>query len=239
MIYCRIIDGKFSERGFLYGPYCPIYGFGGIIIITLLQPFSSNFILLFLFSMLLTSLLEYVTSYIMEKIFDAKWWDYSDKFLNINGRVCLRNSLLFGILGLVIMYIVHPHIITLISSIPTEYLSHIVYLLIIVMCIDLTATVSSLLNLKEKLKEIQNFGETLKEKTISKKFNLDSKEIKDQLKSSLIFTKLTDKPKRIMKAFPNLKFSKLNSAYSELMEYYQKLLDEKHEKKEKEKELKK
>ena len=84
MIYCRICQGKWTDRGFFYGPYCPIYGFGAIIIISFLTPFIDNILLVFLFGVILTTILEYLTSYFMEKIFDARWWDYSTLPLNIN-----------------------------------------------------------------------------------------------------------------------------------------------------------
>ena len=81
-LYCRLCEGKWTNRGFLYGPYCPIYGFGGVIVV-FLSPFSYSPILIFILGFILTSMLEYITSYIMEKLFDAKWWDYSHMPFNL------------------------------------------------------------------------------------------------------------------------------------------------------------
>ena len=81
------------------GPICPIYGHGAIIMLILLKDFASNPFILFVMSMLVCTTLEYLTSYFMEKLFSARWWDYSNKKFNINGRVCLRNTLCFGILA--------------------------------------------------------------------------------------------------------------------------------------------
>lgn len=108
VVYCSIPEKKFVNRGFLNGPYCPIYGVGALIIITFLMPYVSDPILVFFIGVILTSTLEYVTSWGMEKLFHAKWWDYSEHKFNINGRVCLLNSFLFGIMCLVLMYVVHP-----------------------------------------------------------------------------------------------------------------------------------
>lgn len=82
---------KFVNRGFLIGPYCPIYGFGGLAITILLKNYTKDPIVLFLMAVIICGTLEYFTSYIMEKIFKARWWDYSAKKYNINGRICLEN----------------------------------------------------------------------------------------------------------------------------------------------------
>lgn len=83
IIYCSILDKKFQNRGFLYGPYCPIYGFGAMIILKVLIPFSAHPIFLFVMGMFVCSVLEYVTSYVMEKAFHLRWWDYSKHKFNI------------------------------------------------------------------------------------------------------------------------------------------------------------
>ena len=93
--YCSILAKKLINRGFLNGPFCPIYGVGALLIVKLLSPFSHNLVILFFASLLLTSLLEYLTGFAMEKLFHAKWWDYSHRRFNIQGRVCLGNALIF------------------------------------------------------------------------------------------------------------------------------------------------
>ena len=100
-IYCGIGKRKFINRGFLYGPYCPIYGFGALLVIYPLLMVSKHPIVVFIFGMVLTSILEYITSFVMEKLFATRWWDYSTYPFNINGRICLQNSLLFGLMALV------------------------------------------------------------------------------------------------------------------------------------------
>ena len=99
---------KFVNRGFLIGPYCPIYGFGGLAITILLKNYTKDPIVLFLMAVIICGTLEYFTSYIMEKIFKARWWDYSAKKYNINGRICLETVVPFGILGCLVMYVLNP-----------------------------------------------------------------------------------------------------------------------------------
>lgn len=131
-----IRNKRFINRGFLIGPYCPIYGIGCILITLCLQKFSKNPIILFFMSLIICSGLEYATSYIMEKLFKARWWDYSDRKVNINGRVCLEYMLAFGILGTVIIYIVNPYLLSLINKISFNNLYLITIILFLIFIID-------------------------------------------------------------------------------------------------------
>ena len=238
MVYCRIFSGKLVNRGFLYGPYCPIYGFGAIIVLLILKPFSNNMLIVFLLSMILTSILEYITSFLMEKMFDSKWWDYSKMPFNINGRVCLLNSVLFGLLGIIIIFILHPYIQNLVDLIPNEYIHYIINILIVIFCIDITATLNSLLNFKEKLQEIQNIKDSFIEKTISKsQTNILNNKI-NELKENIIEKNLTLSTKRFMKAFPNLKFHKLNNSFEDFKSTFEKNILTKSKKNKKDKEQK-
>lgn len=108
VINAYIQKKKFVNRGFLIGPYCPIYGVGMLAIISLLQEYTGNYIVLFILSMTICMVLEYLTSYFMELIFKARWWDYSNKRFNINGRICLETAIPFGLGGMLIMYIINP-----------------------------------------------------------------------------------------------------------------------------------
>lgn len=145
-IYCGIPAKRFINRGFLSGPYCPIYGCGALLILWFLTPFLDRPVLIFLLGMIVTSLLEYVTSWGMERLFHTTWWDYSQRFLNINGRVCLRNSLLFGIMALVVMYCLHPSICAVIHKIPDALFYVLPLLYVIVFAYDLYHTTDTLLH---------------------------------------------------------------------------------------------
>ncbi len=107
IIDCLIIDKRFVNRGFLIGPYCPIYGFG-CTFITICLSGADDFASLFLKSALICSVLEYFTSYIMEKIFQYRWWDYSNRKFNINGRICLETTIPFGLGACLIIKVVNP-----------------------------------------------------------------------------------------------------------------------------------
>lgn len=145
MIFCYVTNNQKENRGFLFGPYCPIYGFGGLIIAYALIPFRDNIFLIFIFSIIISSILEYITAYSLEKIFNKKWWDYSNRRFNINGRVCLGNSLLFGILGVITIYIIHPIIVDLITSIPTYFAPITAIIILLMLITDLYFTTRNLI----------------------------------------------------------------------------------------------
>ena len=115
-IYCSLAKRKWINRGFLTGPMCPIYGTGAVAFLICLSPIKESCavpsalkpILLFIVGIIVADIVEFITSVLMEKLFHARWWDYSDRKFNIQGRICLRNSLYWGIATLVFLYIVHP-----------------------------------------------------------------------------------------------------------------------------------
>ena len=122
-IFCTIKNGHWENRGFLFGPICPIYGVGAVSVITLFGLlFRTDEPLplweVFLISMIGSAILEYATSFLLEKIFHAIWWDYSNIPLNINGRICLPASLGFGVLGVLIYRFVLPVVMRLSGHIP-------------------------------------------------------------------------------------------------------------------------
>lgn len=99
---------RFINRGFLIGPYCPIYGFGALFITLLLNKYIEYPMLLFIVAIIICSILEYMTSLVLEKIYHARWWDYSNKKFNLNGRICVNTMIPFGILGMIMMYVFNP-----------------------------------------------------------------------------------------------------------------------------------
>ena len=108
-ILVSMMNKRLVDRGFLIGPYCPIYGCGALLIILFLNKFSFDPLLLFVMTVILCGILEYGTSYFMEKIFKARWWDYSHKKFNLNGRICLDNLIAFGVMGLAVTYFLNPY----------------------------------------------------------------------------------------------------------------------------------
>lgn len=136
-VTCKLIEKKkFINRGFLIGPYCPIYGWGAVAITILLSRYMSDPIVLFIMAIVICSILEYFTSYFMEKKYHARWWDYSSKKFNINGRICLETMIPFGILGVAIMYVTNPLLFSLFEKIPEMALHIISAVLLIGFLID-------------------------------------------------------------------------------------------------------
>lgn len=133
VIWVGINKKEIVNRGFLIGPYCPIYGIGSLLIIILLKVYYDNPLLLFILAALICTILEYIISYIMEKLFRARWWDYSHLPFNVNGRVYLGNSALFGICGIVLS-LIHPHINELILNVPSN-MSYIIFTILLVVFI--------------------------------------------------------------------------------------------------------
>ena len=103
-VICQLVQlRRFINRGFLLGPYCPIYGFGAVLICRLLSRFSGDPLAVFALALIVCGTLEYITSYAMEKLFHARWWDYSQKPFNLNGRVCAGTLIPFGLMGLTLV----------------------------------------------------------------------------------------------------------------------------------------
>lgn len=195
LYYCWIIEvivvgtreKKFVNRGFMMGPYCPIYGYSSIIMVFYLDQYRDNILTVFLLAVIVCSFIEYVVSYIMEKLFSARWWDYSNRKFNINGRVCITNAFFFGILGAFLVYIVNPFINDILLTINTTTLNIVSSILLTIFIIDF----------------IVSIGITYKLKNTIKKFNKDNtEEITRKIKETIENRVLN---RRIFKAFPNFK----------------------------------
>lgn len=123
-VICKLIQYKrFINRGFLIGPWCSIYGYGALLITFLLQKYTDDALVLFIMAIVVCGTLEYLTSYFMEKIFKARWWDYSQRKFNLNGRICLGTIIPFGLLGLFIMYVSNPFLIEKLELLPELWLN--------------------------------------------------------------------------------------------------------------------
>ena len=133
VIYVSIDNKKICDRGFLIGPICPIYGVSAVSLTFILGNFQHNYIFVFFASTILCTTLEYFTSLVMEKLFKTRWWDYSTEKFNLNGRVCLKNALAFGILGTLVVTVLSPY---LWSVIQIETLNIILIICTVVLIID-------------------------------------------------------------------------------------------------------
>ena len=116
-VLCSIREQRAVNRGFLNGPYCPIYGVGAMLFLALLKNESSALII-FIFGGIIASAVEYLTSFAMEKLFDARWWDYSHYRFNLNGRICLAASLIFGGFAVALIKVIHPYVKGVSATVP-------------------------------------------------------------------------------------------------------------------------
>ena len=193
-VTCKSIEAKkFINRGFLIGPYCPIYGWGAIIITLLLKKYTDDWIVLFFMSMITCGILEYATSYVMEKLFHARWWDYSKRKYNINGRVCLETLIPFGILGIVIMYVTNPFILKFLDKIPEQTLNVIAIILFTIFLID------SIISLKV-VSNVRSTSTKLNKELSDKKDNTEeiTAKVKEILRNKSILNR------RLINAYPDL-----------------------------------
>lgn len=137
------------NRGFLFGPYCPIYGFGGLLIIILLKKYYSEPYVVFIFSIFIAFILEYTTSLVLELLFHDKWWDYKNEKYNINGRVCLETLIPFGFISLVGLYVLYPFLMFIINLFSNKVLIIVTLLLFFLYMIDSASTIYLIINLKK------------------------------------------------------------------------------------------
>lgn len=176
------------SRGFLIGPYIPIYGIGIISIVRLLSKYQNDILVLFIMSTIICTIIEYLTSFLMEKLFKLRWWDYSDKNFNINGRVCLTNSVLFGFGGIIIMKIVNPFIESIILKLSPWLIIVLSTIFLLGFLIDVIISIIAILNIKIDIKKY-----TKKDATEAIK-----KEVREALKRHRFTTE------RLFAAFPNV-----------------------------------
>lgn len=163
--YAAVNKGIFVNRGFLNGPYCPIYGIGVAIVVSLLWKIRDNLIYLYLGSVVLTTLLEYLTGLILEKIFNDKWWDYSDVPFNIGGYVCLKFSIIWGLGCTLIVKEVHPMVYKLIKLVPENFGLIFIVIFSLLFLIDILATIRTVLEFNRRIKVLDEL--TAKMKIIS------------------------------------------------------------------------
>ena len=182
-----ITDKKFVNRGFLLGPCCPIYGCGCILLNLLLHNYTNNILVLFILTMFTCSLLEYITSFLMEKIFKLRWWDYSQMKFNINGRICLETMTPFSILGVLAIKFATPFFITNINKLSEKTILIISIILITLFIIDVIISLTIVFKLRFVSKNIKK-DSTLDIKNAIKKF----------IKNDIYVYE------RIIESFPNL-----------------------------------
>lgn len=251
-VYCSVPAGRFINRGFLNGPLCPIYGFGALAVIHCLTPVNFSLPLLFVCGLLVTSALEYFTGWLLETIFHAKWWDYSNMRFNIRGRVCLLNSVLFGLLGVFVMRVLHPFVGRMVGSLSFVMLIWFASALTTLLAVDLFLSVRTALQLSGKLDALRDALEDARARTdaviMEKKLQLEEQygaslsERVDRLLEKGEGLRLRERldglsrssnilHRRMLDAFPHMQFPRSPASLEALREGVAKMRAEKKERK--------
>lgn len=166
--YRSLGEKKIINSGFLYGPMCPIYGTGclvfELILVPLSEPIEKRLIPVLLLGMVLADIVEYATSYIMEKLFNARWWDYSNNFLNLHGRICFKHTCYWAIFAFVYVYLIAPVYQYVLSFIPQNVRTIAVLVILAILAVDLTLTVKAAADINKLMKKLTAFKATVTEK---------------------------------------------------------------------------
>ena len=229
-IFRSISERKLINTGFLKGPFCPIYGIGAIIIYVFLSGFKENILLLFLAGFIVLSVWEYIVGILLEKIFHTKYWDYSDNKFNIQGRICLTNSIYWGILGVVFIYYIHPFVVDKLQLIDIIYLRVVVYCALILITVDAITTIVNMKNLRATLEKIEKLNAQIKEKLEEVK-DLGKDKAKNEvteniqeiihqldIKKNRIIRKLYKHVYRLKKAFPAIESKEITEILNKKIE---------------------
>ena len=204
-ILCSVAGKKLVNRGFLNGPVCPIYGTGAVAVVYILSPLKDEPVLLFFASAILTTALEYLTSFGMEKLFHARWWDYSKRFLNIRGRVCLRGFLAFGAMSVLVVRYAHPRVAALTSRLSARATHILAAALALLFAADLTLTLITVLGLDKRLQAAREALREQIEERLGERF--------PQLRGLHAF-----QMKRLSLAFPALDFTRYHEEWQKMRE---------------------
>lgn len=215
-----IKEHKFINRGFLVGPYCPIYGTGAVIITILLSKFRGSYLAIFSMSMVLCCFLEYSVSWLMEVLFHARWWDYSDKPFQLNGRIWLGNAILFGIGGVVIIEFINPIFFHIVDVLQTYTLIVLTVTLMVLFVLDFIFSFITIINFRNEVSDLtkdatEEIVEMVKEETekfteqIMTEFEMKTRKLHHyrEIKSEelrLRYNNRSYRHRRLIQAYPKL-----------------------------------
>lgn len=237
VIYHVFTLKKLVNRGFLYGPICPIYGVGAVVLLLLLNITSKDILSIFIVGFFATSVLEYMTGYILEKLFNTKWWDYSDVKYNVNGYISLRFSIIWGLFSVVFMRVIHPVIEYGLYQINNNFLIKFILVAFVIFILDLIYTILSLLELRKLLndfKESMNLSKPMEgindllEKLEQKKINKE-KALNNFFKNKLRQENVKYKNRHIkyINHYPNILLKDFKKFLKKQKEKYREILDKK------------
>lgn len=167
-VYCSLKERHFVYRGFLMGPITPIYGFGILGVLYFIEPLQNNIVLLYVLAAVLVTVLEYVTSFALEKLFHATWWDYKEVPFNINGRVALPVSVFWGFCCVLIVRVVHPRMLLVEGWLSSHFGVVLPVILLAVTLADLIYTVTNLASFQRVTAELSDIIETSQQEFVEK-----------------------------------------------------------------------
>lgn len=227
-IYCSIKAKHFVYRGFLLGPITPIYGFGVIGVLYFIEPYQQNIVLLFFLALILVTALEYLTSFLLEKIFHLTLWDYKEVPLNINGRVAVPVSIFWGLACVFIVRVLNPYLMTIVIQWQQRFGIFLPMLLLMVTSFDLGFTLANLASLRQAMTKmsatIQDKKEQLQSDLGDLKVAAEERlqnrqwlaEIKEQPEWRRQLPKLNFQERRFLNSFPNMKSKEIKSPLTEI-----------------------
>lgn len=218
--YAALNTKKFINRGFLNGPYCPIYGAGVITIMYFVYPFKNSLIVLFMFSVILTSLIEFLTGFILEKAFHYRWWDYSKEHFNLGGYICLKFSIIWGLACVFVTEIVHPGVRDIVLWIPKSFGEVILGILYLLMIIDFVVTVKTVLKLNARMEKLQMIADDIHKFSdkLGNKVSSDFLDVEEKIEklNSKREKEISWPEKRIIHSFPEMKSTKYNNIFKDI-----------------------
>lgn len=229
-VFRSICERKLINTGFLKGPFCPIYGIGAIIMIVFLKQFQDNIFLLFLMSFIVLTIWEYVVGVFLEKVFNTKYWDYSNHKVNFQGRICLTNSIYWGILGVVFICYIHPFISEKLLLVPEYIVNILAITIMVILIVDMVISILKLKNLSGALQKIEQLNLQIKEKLEEmKQFEKagDKKLLKENLqeivlqltkKKNQMIKRLYKRVYRLKKAFPAINTAEITEILNKKIE---------------------
>lgn len=225
-----VCERKIINTGFLKGPFCPIYGCGAIIMLLFLSELKYSTILLFIMSVISLSIWEYIVGAFLEKSFHTKYWDYSDHKFNYKGRICLSNSIAWGVLGVVFINYIHPFIASVLSKIDNIYLQIIIPIIALILLIDAIISIVKVKNISVTLEKVEKLNEQIKEKlqeikegklntTENLQLLIDKLNLKKDKKELRLYKRIY----RLKKAFPAIDSNEIRQILSKKIEFHKKV----------------
>lgn len=212
VVYHIFTEKKFINRGFLHGPLCPIYGSCGALLAYFVKPVQHNYILVFLVGAVIASIVEYIAGYVLEHLFGARWWDYSQEKFNLKGYICLKFSLIWGFISIFILNIVQPRIEGFVASIPHTLFQAFFVVLMILFVADFCLTINDLITFKKLLGELNYIANGFKEnfKGMKKEFVEEARLNNLKKYENSARRRLSRRHKNLLKAYPNITSERFN-----------------------------